>query len=189
MPPHDVEIVIDEEQLRRTAEAVASIPMGLPKVLSRAVNKVAVAARTRLLRLVAGQINVRQKDLRDKNVKLTKANVRRLLAGIAIRGTRIALLAFGARQTRKGATYSIRKGQRKIVSSGFLESHGTPVRMRSGHRGVFVRSGTPRISRVLAPKSRGVRGIKKGMGWLARPRLPIRELKGPSVPEVVATTP
>jgi len=79
---------------------------------------------------------------------------------------------FGARQTRQGATYAIRRGQRKKIAGSFLETRlGTPVVMPSGHRGVFVRKGDPRV-------------MKRGR-FAGQVRQPIVELMGPSVPAVV----
>lgn len=121
-------------------------PRAMPRILSRAINKVAGAARTFIVRVVAGQISIKQKDLKQQNVKLRKASFRRLVAVILIMGGRIPLKRFAARQTKKGATYRIQKtGGRKTVAGAFI------VETMGGH--VFRRKGKTRmpIAKLFGP--------------------------------------
>ena len=192
-----VGVYISKEQVAQVAEAVAEVPRGLSKVLSRAINKVAVKARTQMLKMITGEINVKRKDLRDHNLKLRRASYDKLYARLTITGARIPVFHFKSRQTKRGVSYAIRKGLRKKIPTAFQESKGTPIVMPNrgkpsaggfaGHRGVFVRSGAWRVGRTLAPRTNRRRGTVKGMAGLVRPRLPIRELLGPSIPEVVRT--
>lgn len=178
MPLVAVNVVVDEAKAARLADELADVPNGLPRVITRAVNKVGVAARTKIVRTISSEINVKQAELKRRNVDLRKANYDTLTATILVGGRRIPLIHFKAFQTRRGVTYAIRRGQRKLIPTAFKESAGTPVKMPSGHRGVFIRTGAPVIGRRLRR-----RGPGRGMAGLVRPRLPIAERFGPSVPE------
>jgi hypothetical protein len=126
-------IQYDEGRVAELQRDLADIPHGIERVLTRAVNKVAVAARTRVLRMVTEEINVRQSDIRQRNIKLRKASFDQLYAAISITGRRIPLRKFGARQTRRGVSYAIRRGGRTEMRHAFL------AEMKTGHRGVFRR--------------------------------------------------
>lgn len=94
---------------------------------------------------------------------------------IRIFGKRIPLIEFSARQTRAGVTVAVKKGARKLIPHAFIAT------MKSGHRGVFVRSfGSGAISgRHLFRFGRGSR-IRPAFD----PDLPIAELKTLSVPRM-----
>jgi len=159
-----IEITVNRRQMRELKAFFAEAPRELQTVLSRAINKVGVTARKRIIDIIAQQIAVKKSDLRNRNVTLRRATYRDLMANIVISGRRIPIFNFGARQTKKGVTYRIsRSGGRKTALGAFMESYasGTPIQMRSGHRGVFRR--------------RQLEGHELA-------RLPIEEIFGPSVP-------
>jgi len=149
-----IEVVVDKRQTRRLQRMLRAIPGGWRKAAGRAINKIGVKARKQVLQMVTREVAVKQKDLRQNNVRLTRASRDRLYAVLSITGRRIPLMDFGARQVKRGVTYRIsRSGGRKRIANAFVKT------MPSGHEGVFKR--------------------------LGQPRLPIRELMGPSVPAVV----
>ena len=163
--PGLVSVQVNEQQLAAVAHMLRDIPRGMEKVLTRAINKVGIAARTRVLRMITQTLTLKQKDLRGAagrlhqgdTVKLRRASFRRLFATLRVVGGRIPLLAFSARQTKKGVSYKIRRdGPRQKIRSAFITKVG-------GHTGVFKR--------------------------LGRPRFPIQELWGPSVPLVLLEAP
>lgn len=156
-----VDVKVNKAQMADLERTLKGIPRGVPRVLTRAINRVGVAARRQVVKAVSREIAVTQKDLKARNVRLRKANFRTLRARISISGRRIPVLKFGAKQTRRGVTYRIKRGGgRKRIADAFMEAKsGTEIRMPSGHRGVF----------------------RRRMGS----RLPIDELFGPSVPAVV----
>lgn len=191
--------------IRPTPESVADVLLELrekqargPIIISRALNKTAVWVRARVVRAVAGEIVLPQKEIR-KGVELIRASRARLRADVRITGRRIPLLRFGARQTKKGVSYRVskRKG-RTTVPGAFLESHGKRIRMKSGHQGVFARAKARGDHVVMGlgvlrgrMKSRTFfRHLKAHHAGLDRvPRLPIQELMGPSIPGVVQHAP
>jgi len=175
--PVTLEIVINKKQLAEITELLAEVPRGVPKVLTRAINKVGVAARTHIIRRIVARLNLKTRDVRNRNVFLYKANYANLMARINISGRRIPLMRWGARQLKRGVSYAIRKGQRKRLEGAFIQQ------MTSGHRGVFMRSGEFQRSKIAARKTSKRLGRRKGKGFMVRPRLPIAERYGPSVPE------
>ncbi len=163
-----IEVIVNRGQMRALREMLRSIPRDVPKALTRALNKVAKSTHVKILRKISGEYAVSQRDLKEKNVFLIRANYKNLRAIIRIKGRRIQILAFKAKQLKKGVSYKIKKkGGRKIVYA-FMESPPgsgkstmMPVKGKStseGHRGVFKRRG--------------------------KSRLPIVELYGPSVPAI-----
>ncbi len=159
-----IEVIVNRGQMRALREMLRSIPRDVPKALARALNKVAKSTHVKILRKISGEYAVSQRELKEKNVFLTRANYKNLRAIIRIKGRRIQLLAFKARQLKKGVSYKIKKtGGRKTVYA-FMESppgSGKPTMMPNPlggkrHKGVFKRRG--------------------------KKRTPIVELFGPSIP-------
>jgi hypothetical protein len=173
-------VQLDEAQLKEAVALLTGVRQGVPKAASRAINKTADSARTKIVRRTAEEIALGPQELRQRNIRLTRATYGRLLAHLLISGRRIPLIRFGAAQVRHGVTYRIRRsGGREEIPSAFL-----PI-LAEGHRGVFVRTGPFRLGRRI---HRG-RGPGAGMAGLVRPRLPITERYGPSVPQVVSNIP
>jgi hypothetical protein len=207
---------VDAGQRAEVEELLAGVADGAERVLTRAVNKVGTAARTRIARQVAQQVNVKISELRERNITLQKANYRLLEARIHISGRRIPLMKFAARQTRKGVSYAIRRGGRLMMLGAFLAT------MTSGHRGVFARryaegrierlrgrleklqgrrktrmslreaaEGTTRRARTITALAERIRQAEADERSADRrvARLPIQEAYGPSVVEVVRGLP
>lgn len=178
--PVTMDISFEPRQLADMRRMLRDVPLGFEKAFSRALNKVGVWARTRVMKMITREINIKLKDLRDRNVRLRRASFGRLFVVLSIVGRRIPLTHFSARQTKRGVTYRIRRsGRRQRIDDAFIQT------MDSGHVGVFVRSGPARVSRRLAGRTSTRRGQRKGLGFLVRPRLPISERFGPSIPQVV----
>jgi len=129
-----VEVKFDEAKLARIRKMLRAVPQGMPRVMSRGINRTATGARTEIARRIAAIVKIKQTAIK-KGIKLTKATYRRWLANLNIYGKRIPLIEFGARQLKAGVSYSIEKGgARKRIPSAFIQI--MPV---SGHRGVFKR--------------------------------------------------
>lgn len=73
-----------------------------------------------------------------KGFWLSRATPRNLEADVIARGKAQPLMAFGARQTKKGVTAKA-WGKRKSYAGSFIAT------MRSGHKGVFTRKGKARL--------------------------------------------
>lgn len=176
---YNVSAEIDSVQMLALVQHMEGVKMGAEKVITRAINKIAVKARTRLLDMIVKEVNLTKTFLRDRRVILKRATWTKLFATISVVGKRIPLTQFGARQTAKGVSYAITRGQRKTIKSAFIQT------TKKGSKHVFYRSGEPRLSRILAKKNMKNVGARKGMAWIVVPRKPITPMFGPSVPVLV----
>jgi hypothetical protein len=105
------------------------------RVLGRVLNRTATGVRTDVSRHIRSILNVRAQDV-NKRLSIRRAARGEGTADIVIGARGLPLLAFGARQTRKGVSVKVlRRGGRKLVRGAFIAT------MKSGHRGVFVRRG------------------------------------------------
>ncbi|GEM_PF-922899 len=195
------EAVVDKATLDRLTEQLSGIRNGVEIAASRAINKVAVSARVKIVRALIAHINLTQAELKRRNLKLFKANRRQLIGAITVRGARIPLKHFGARQTKQGITYRLKPGSPSKIPHAFLAT------MKSGHEMVALRepldkaasryrkpgggrgktgnlSDPRRIARMNELEhlraSRQLVGVASGLV----PRLPIGEKRGPSIPGV-----
>lgn len=172
-------VQIDPIQFAQLEKTLKAYPRGIAKVTTRALNKVATSSRQEISVEVRKHLNIKAGELKKRNITLRKASYRRQSATIGIRGSRIPLEKLSARQTKKGVTYKIGKvGPRKLAQRAFIAT------MKSGHRGVFKRvaimnQDTPNKDQVwfMPPWS-------PSFDESQSKRLPITELKGPSVPQV-----
>lgn len=130
--------------------AVARLKDRAPRAIARALNRAAVSTRTAMVRAVARDIGLPVGTVREAT-RTENAIPTNLTARVIARGSRIPLIDFRARQTKSGVSARLAGGAGKYP-------HAFIATMRSGHRGVFRRSG-PR-------------------------RLPITELHGPSIVHV-----
>lgn len=105
------------------------------RVLGRALNRTATGMKTEVSRQIRSVLNVRAQDV-NKRLSIRRAASGERSVEIVIGARGLPLLAFGARQTKKGVSVKVlRRGGRKLVRGAFI------AQMKSGHRGVFVRRG------------------------------------------------
>lgn len=127
-----------------------------PLAITRALNRSAASGKTVMVRAMAQDVGMKVGDVRE-TVTVREARPDRLEAAIVASGKRIPLVKFSAkgpepsRGRGRGVSYRIGKVRR-------TNPHAFIATMKSGHRGVFMRTG--------------------------RARLPITELHGPSLPLV-----
>lgn len=158
-----VEIKVDEAKLRRVQKLLRNVPQGMPKVMSRSINKTAKSARVEIARRIAAVIAIKQTAVK-KGIVMHKATYRMWRATLDIGRKRIPLIHFKARQLKKGVSYQIEKGKRKKVPEMFIQTMPT-----SGHRGVFRRH-TPKVKRLPIIELLGpsVGGLFEGAAGVAR---------------------
>lgn len=164
--PLQVTVDIPERQRRALTRMLRGIAQGVARVLSRAVKRTTDIVRSRVVKAVAGNINLKQKDLYQRGFSWSPiVQVMKRLGGffvggrVIVTGQRIPLMRFGAKQTAAGVSYKIsRAGGRQRIREAFLAT--MPA---SEHRGVFRRAGPS--------------------------RLPIIKLFGPSIPHVAESLP
>jgi len=133
-----ISVELDKRQWRDVQRTLRHIPRGLPKAVSRAVNKTATTARSRIVKGIFAEIRMKQTDIR-KALSLRKATYRVFEAMIRVGGKRIPLIKFSARQVRRGVSYGMRRSEgRQTIPGAFVAT------MPSGHVGVFKRRGKVR---------------------------------------------
>lgn len=152
--------------LTKFARQIRALGENAPLAAARALNRTIASVQTAAVRDVATDMGITQASVR-KGMAIEKATRATLRATLTVTGRRLPLSAFNAKgpepsRGRGRVTYRIGRGARTTVPGAFFAT------MRSGHRGVFRRIGT------------SSRRSNKSWG----PNLPIRELRGPSLPHV-----
>jgi hypothetical protein len=143
-------------------------PKGYKRVVSRAVNKVAGNARTKISKEIRARLGIKVAELHKRNLVLRKANFSRLNASIKIRGGRIPLIRFMtiSKAKKNKGIFQYRLGPRGAstqIRGAFVST------MRSGHKGVFKRVDGKQMQTRQGPLNKHTQAIT--------------ELRGPSVPE------
>jgi hypothetical protein len=138
-----------------------------------AVNRVArKASRTSLrdMRSTAVKVVRESKRLKARAVrkaivarKNTGRQLDRMEWGVDIRGERTRLIDYPARQTKKGVSVEINRGQRVLIRGAFITVVG-------GHKGVFKRKGAARlpIKELLASRALDVLKTKRAARAVTR---------------------
>lgn len=108
-----------------------------PRAVNRALNRTIAQAATVGGRELSREIGLPVRRVRE-NIKVIRSTFATLRAALEVRGFRIPLYQFRARQTRTGVSYRLPRG-RGVVPSGFIAT------MRSGHVGAFVRRTKARL--------------------------------------------
>jgi hypothetical protein len=187
-------IKIDQEDFRRVQSMLADIKSIAPRVAMRAINKTATGTKTDTSAAIRAEITAKKSAV-DKTIKVTKATESNPTAYIASTGKPLPLMDYGARQTKWGVSVQVRKDRpRKVVFGTFLAT------MKNGYEGVFWRKWH---DKGIGNKGRLEMAInKKGYFWSAKTqryipmaalpkeyRLPLEELFGPRVPDIMSNDP
>jgi len=107
--------------------------------LRSTINKLLNKGQTAANKKVREVYNVKAKDLRDRTI-IKRATNSRVEGFLIVRGRRMPVVVFGARQTKRGVSVLIKRtGGRKLIKSSFL------AQMKSGHLGVYQRLGNKRL--------------------------------------------
>jgi hypothetical protein len=169
-------IQVDSDRLKAIALAVEGIKQGLPRVVTRALNKTAAHANAEAIRRLVALSGLKAGDVR-RAVRLKRASFRMWRATVRIYNRRIPLIRFGARQTVRGVTFRAPAGVDWSAFYGAgragrsVAEHAFIATMPRGHVGVFMRKPGARSRRVKFASAGRTR-------WSA---LPIKELYGPSM--------
>lgn len=132
----------------------------------RALNKTAMETRTAASVEVRGAgYNIKSSAIK-RSLAIKRASRGNLVVMLTATGKRIPLINYGARQTKRGVSFSVKNGRQTL-------RHAFIATMQSGHVGVFQRIGKEH--------KKVVRNGKK-----IRTGLPIEELTGPSIPQSLA---
>jgi hypothetical protein len=157
-----VSIKVNEAQQKRLKKTLEAWPKKGRSVIYRSVNVALRKGRTRIIKELRQNLNLKAADIKNRNVKDHRANKSSLSGKLEIIGKRIPLIRFNRtskpKQMKAGVKAKISRDQgRKLYKSAFI------AKMRSGHVGIMTRVG--------------------------KKRTPITENRGPSVPLVMDEMP
>ncbi|OQP12847.1 phage tail protein [Geobacillus thermoleovorans] len=149
------------EHMERLEAALSETPEKIPRAASRAINRAAYTARTEAARKVREEYIIKHGDVIN-TIKIYPASESDLSATVVSRGSVIPLIKF------KVSPKKPQPKRKKPLTATVKRGEGGPIaraftaKMRSsGYIGVFQRVGNP--------------------------RLPIRQLYGPSVPQMIGS--
>lgn len=173
---------------------LSDIKGAAPRVAMRAINKTMTGTKTDASSAIRAIITAKKSAV-DETIKITKATENNPTAYIASTGRPLALMNYSSRQTKKGVSVQVRKDRpRKVVAGAFMAT------MKSGHKGVYWRKWH---GRVITQLSRADIAIERSgfiwsaklkryisIAWLPKEyRLPLEELYGPRVPDIMSNDP
>lgn len=159
-----IALTINAAQITKLTTELAEIRNGVPKAITSAVNKTLTTGRSMVVKRLAAEINLKQKEIRD-TIGIKKATYDTLQGVITISRKGISLMKFAPKPSApvlnrtalmklKGVSVKTRRGKgRELLAHTFV------ARMKSGHVGVFER---------------------KGRGTNRTKRLPLHERFGPT---------
>lgn len=198
----------DPRQLAELEALAKQAPKLAQRASVRAVNRATSKANTLTIRAITRHMNVKRKDIvpkiskitgrltqtRSGQVRKTKATFANPIGKVTVTGRRIALSRFGARGGKRGVSYKISKAHgRKRIPDAFMGQ----ARKGRGKRKKWE-AGVKLFGQTFYETFRGGTGTAAEVGTsghvgvfkrLGKTRLPIRELRGPSIPHVAETLP
>lgn len=186
-----IEVGIDEPLLNQALTSLRHIRGGAEKAILSAVNDTARKARTMAINGIAAEVMMKKKFI-GENIRVRNAtNWNGYTAVVEISGKRIPLIQFGARKGKRGVTYRIsRRGGRKTLPGSFLASMVGGLGISKGGTRLSNQQRLGIIAGLfgdeVAENAPRHEGVFKRRG---KPRLPITELRGPSIPGVFRGAP
>lgn len=133
----DLKFIIDSRQLQAIKGVAPAIKRALYKAGSTALRDMRSEASKR----VRARKRIKAKYVRDSLVMARPKG--KAIDGaewaLKVKGDRVPLRAYPTRQTKKGVSAQVNVGKRSLVRGAFIAT------MRSGHEGVFKRSGAKRL--------------------------------------------
>lgn len=136
-----IEIQFDEAQLKRVRRAVASIRNGFAKVAQGAITKTLTRVKSLTVRTLARDAGIKQKSLR-RDITVKRPSFKVLAGFVRFGAGRVPIWEMFARQGAKGVAFRGRGGP-QLIPGAFVAT------MRSGHVGVWKRTGKGRAIREL----------------------------------------
>jgi hypothetical protein len=153
-------IELSIEHMERLEAALSETPEKIPRAASRAINRAAYTARTEAARKAREEYVVRHGEVIN-TIKIYPANEGDLSASVISKGSVVPLIKF------KVSPKTPQPKRKKPLTAMVKRGEGGPIaraftaQMKSGYIGVFQR--------------------------VQKPRLPIRQLYGPSIPQMIGS--
>ena len=144
-------IGFEKGQLETIRDFAAFMPGGFNKILSRSLTRAAENAKKTFSNAMWSKLSLRKRSFAHRAAKVRPATTRRLTAVVNIASRRPSLIDFQyTDQNPRGVVYKI-QGVAERLPHGFIAT------MKSGHKGIFMRSkymDSPlrRGKKMLSPK-------------------------------------
>lgn len=113
-------------------------PKLMQKNLPRALNRAGAAAKTAGSKALRRIYNIKAKRV-NRAIDDIKARTNSFKFETRVRSRGVGLINFGARQTKKGVSYAILKGQRRVLPGTFIAPMLGKPQQDEGKQGVFIR--------------------------------------------------
>lgn len=133
--PDNLRIIVDAAPTM--AQLVAKYNLSsreVKQIGTSAINRSLTSIRSRVVKRLAGEINMLQRDIRD-SVTINKANYDKLTGAVTVSKKPVPLIDFiGTVQNKVGVSVLVRKSEgRQMLKGAFIQT------MPTGHVGVFER--------------------------------------------------
>jgi len=182
----NVVVAYDQRNLDQVINALRHTPRQVPKVLRNGLNRTmgrSVAGKKTIAAMTAnrlGQDVSMSKKVMGKAFRIRQATLSRHESSVTISSRRFRIVDLKAKQTKRGVTYRIkRKGRRQLIEGAFMATvTAGGSETSASHLGVFKRKSS-------AATATG----RDSQGRMRRGRLPIVELRGPSLAQIVKNAP
>jgi hypothetical protein len=119
-----LDIQISLSDLAAIRAELRAAPKLVDTAMRRAINRTLVTGRTQISKRVRQETPLKAGTVRAR-LRIVRASQNALVGLIEVLGRGIPLIEFRARQTRRGVTYSIRRGQRELLKSAFIRETAT----------------------------------------------------------------
>lgn len=173
----------DLEEVRKTLRFLSGDEAR--KALARSINKTLTGVKTDAS-VEVRKIITAKKSAVDQTFKTSKVNMNNLTASFRSTGRPLPLINYAPKQTSAGVSVQVKKDRpRKVIPRTFIATVRTAKQKElgfAGHKGVFWRK---RHDKTLSKKGRFF-----AAGTLpAKYRLPIEQLFGPRIPDIMSNKP
>ena len=113
-------VEINKQDVANLQKQLGHIKDGVPKAITRAINKTTITARKEAATAINQKINITKSDIK-KSIKRYTAKYKRLSGDIWFPKIPQSLRRFGAKQTKKGVTYkTFKDGKRELLPHAFI---------------------------------------------------------------------
>lgn len=175
----NIEIRIEQQSLRKFEKALRDIPNGLPRVMSRAINRTLNSARVKLAKFIKAEIpKLKQGDIKSRT-RIRKSTYKRLAGLISLSDRKFTLARFAYKQTSRGVPFMIRRSEGRLIA----------------RRAFYIEGREPPFIRAVEGTGENVRkidwrtGLIEGEGQKLVARVPLAVIVGPSLAELYIETP
>lgn len=115
-----MKVELSKADLTQVEHLLADVKNGSKKALTVALNKTLVTVNAQAAKTVGTDLALTAKRIK-KDFRMKKASYSNIAGSFSSKGVPIGLASFGAKQTKKGVSFKVkRKGKRTLIKHAFL---------------------------------------------------------------------